>query len=79
MPKRDEDRISQQHGGRVPLRYWQKCFQIDIVPDLDAPYVRKTGKTIYIDTKHPAYTRWYVGFVVGAAKAVDAALKRKMN
>ena len=75
----DADRISARHGGKVPLQYWQKCFQIDIVPDPAAPYVSKVGKTTYIDTRHPHYTRWLVGFVKGAAKAVDDAIKRKTN
>lgn len=73
------DRISQRHGGKVPLQYWQKSFLIDIEPDPTAPYVSRIGKTTYIDTRHPAYTRWLVGFVKGAAKAVDQALKRKTH
>ena len=80
MAEKPEDRISAKHGGKVPLRYWQKCFQIDIVPDMKAPYVSRAGNNnIYIDTAHPEYTRWFVGFVQGAANAVDSALKRKMN
>lgn len=75
----DADRISGRHGGRVPLAYWQKCFLIDVDPDSDAPYISKVGKTTYIDTRHPEYTRWLVGFVKGAAKAVDDAIKRKTN
>jgi len=77
--KKPEDRISTKHGGKVPLRYWQKAFLIDIVPDPAAPYVSKIGNTIYLDTKHPEYTRWLVGFVKGAANAVDQALKRKTH
>jgi len=76
---KDEDRISTKHGGKVPLQYWQKSFLIDIEPDPAAPYVSKIGKTTYINTRHPEYTRWLVGFVRGAAKAVDDAIKRKTN
>lgn len=75
----DSDRISQRHGGKVPLQYWQKSFQIDIEPDPMAPYVSKIGNTVYIDTRHPAYTRWLIGFVKGAAKAVDDAIKRQSH
>jgi len=77
--ERPEDRISGRHGGKVPLQYWQKSFLIDIEPDPTAPYVSKIGKTTYIDTRHPAYTRWLVGFVKGAANAVDHALKMKTH
>lgn len=80
MPKeRDEDRISAKHGGLVPLAYWQKSFNIDVIPDPRAPYVVKRGNKIYMDTKHREYTKWFVGFVQGASRAVDQALKRKMN
>jgi len=75
----DADRISGKHGGKVPLQYWQKSFLIDIEPDPAAPYVSKVGKTTYINTAHPHYTRWLVGFVKGAANAVDEAIKRKTN
>lgn len=78
-PSKDSDRISQRHGGKVPLQYWQKAFLIDIEPDPMAPYVSRIGKTTYIDTRHPEYTRWLVGFVKGAANAVDQALKRKTH
>lgn len=75
-----EDRISGIHGGRVPLRYWQKSFLIDIVPDKSAPYmVRGPNNNWYIETGHPEYTRWLVGFVKGAANAIDATIKRQMN
>ncbi len=74
-----EDRISARHGGLVPLAYWQKSFNIDIEPDPAAPYVVKRGSKIYIDTKHREYTRWLVGFVKGAANAVDQAIKRKTH
>ena len=73
------DRISTKHGGNVPLQYWQKSFLIDIEPDPTAPYISKVGKTTYINTKHPEYTRWLVGFVRGAAKAVDDAIKRQSH
>ena len=73
------DRISTKHGGKVPLQYWQKSFLIDIEPDPTAPYISKVGKTTYINTKHPEYTRWLVGFVRGAAKAVDDAIKRQSH
>ncbi len=66
-----EDQISARHGGKVPLRYWQKSFQINVIPDPRAPYVSKVGKNTYIDTRHPQYTRWLIGFVKGAANAVD--------
>jgi hypothetical protein len=75
----ESDRISQRHGGKVPLQYWQKAFLIDIVPDPAAPYVSKIGNTIYLDTKHPEYTRWLVGFVRGAAKAVNDAIKKQSH
>ena len=79
MAEKPEDRISAKHGGLVPLSYWQKSFNIDVTPDKYCPYVVKRGDKTYIDTKHKEYTRWLVGFVTGAAKAVDSALKRKMN
>lgn len=75
----DEGLISTKHGGLVPLAYWQKSFNIDVVPDPRAPYVVKRGNKTYLDTKHPEYTRWLIGFVKGAANAVDQALKRKTN
>lgn len=78
-PSKPEDRISGRHGGKVPLQYWQKSFLIDIEPDPAAPYVSRIGKTTYIDTSHREYTRWLVGFVKGAAKAVDEAIKLKTN
>lgn len=71
--------ISSKHGGKVPLRYWQRSLQINVVPDPGAQYLSKVGKTTYIDTSHPEYTRWLVGFVTGAANAVNQAVKRKMN
>lgn len=77
--KSDHDRICAAHGGLVPLQYWQKCFQIDIIPDEEAPYVERRGNKIYINTKHREYTRWFVGFVKGAAQAVDDAIKRQAN
>lgn len=81
MPEttKPEDRISARHGGKVPLQYWQKSFLIDIEPDPLAPYVSKIGKTTYIDTRHREYTRWLVGFVQGAAKAVNDAIKRQSH
>ena len=78
-PSKPSDRISQRHGGKVPLQYWQKSFLIDIEPDPAAPYVSRVGKTTYINTNHPEYTRWLVGFVKGAANAVDQAIKRQTN
>jgi len=75
----DEDRIASRHGGKVPLQYWQKSFLIDIEPDPAAPYVSKVGNTIYIDTRHAEYTRWLIGFVQGAAKAVNDAIKRQSH
>ncbi len=78
-PSKASDRISQRHGGKVPLQYWQKAFLIDITPDPAAPYVSRIGNTTYIDTRHPDYTRWLVGFVKGAANAVDQAIKRKTH
>lgn len=78
-PSKPEDRISGKHGGKVPLQYWQKSFLIDIEPDPAAPYVSKVGKTTYINTNHPEYTRWFVGFVKGAANAVDQAIKRQKH
>ena len=77
--KKPESLISDKHGGLVPLKYWQRCFQLDIIPDPLAPYVVKRGTMTYIDTKHPQYTRWFVGFVCGAANAAQAAVKRKTH
>lgn len=78
-PAPDSDRISGKHGGLVPLKFWQRSFQIDVVPDPTAPYVVQRGGLTYLDTSHKQYTRWLVGFVQGASRAVDDALKRKMN
>lgn len=71
-----ENVISDKYGGLVPLRYWQKCFQLNMMPDVTAKYVVHKGSMTYINTAHPDYTRWFVGFVRGAAKATDDAIKR---
>ena len=71
--------IAGNNGGLVPIKYWQRSFQLSVVPDDAAPYIKKIGDRVYMNTKHPEYTRWYVGFVTGAARAIGEAVKRQTN